>query len=1035
VSGYAEAIGAETAGAPGVITLRNIQDIPAPNSITGSKLWIDNSNAYDSRPDSIHAALYADGILLDEQAFTEDAAVPGNENTWAITFEGSFPLYKEVTDSEGVRTGYEAIAYSIAETDGSGNIIGTLGAKNGDSYKVAADSEAPLTVTNELAGTLDLTAIKEWSGDDGHPETRPDSVEIELLKGDTAVGSATLYNGNGSVTFEGLDKYENGVKITYTVRDNAPGYAYSFDADTNTLANTYTGLDVTVHKQWLDDGAEDTVNARGAIEVSLIGGVDTYTATLNKNNGWSHTFRNLDRTMTVTNERRGDPVLDDEGNPVLDDETGEPLYETLYEDDDVQLTYTVTEDSAPKGYEIVVGAAGEKEDYTLVNRRAETADVTVTKTWVDDGKTARPDSATFTLEKLENGKWVYADEKTVPTTDGTVTFKDVPKFDENGILVSYRVTETLPDGPPYSADAPAKTIDEHYGAAFTNTLSQNIETSFTFAKSWVAPAGVTPPDTISVQLYRDGEAYGAPTAATLNEHGQYTFTGLPKYRDGSYAAHAYTVRELDENGDAVENGGSIVLGGSTYAVAYNRDGNGITNRMPVTETALTINKYWLNPAGTVHPAAAFTVYRRVNGAAGVPYGDKVYTNGGSESADLTEQVTVPNLPLSNEDFSETYAYYAEESPLDGYTPVQQPGNTDENAFFNRVNPADVTISGEKTWIDVEEDEAGAVPAEILIGLYSADAATGAPKLLETQAASEPDWSYSFTVEGGRYASDGQYVRYFVRELAEDEDGALMPLASRDRTAYGGHSFEAGYDEPSVNGDGNTETGVTNTLLTRYYYNVIVYYRTVTDSPDGEPAYLFGSGEWTAVSKYLLEKGEKDAAVTLADVVGESAVGVTLAGWETWNGNSGYALIDSIPQVRLLNPGKDAAPDIQYWYQRTVTTEIIKEEIVEEDPVVEEEIPDENTPGDPAPADNAPQDGDGISAAGAHDSTDTIPEEAVPMASATDPENSHDPELIILDDGVPLADLPQTGATAPAAGPAGPSFSILPDPLKEEEDEE
>ncbi|MDR1571048.1 MAG: Cna B-type domain-containing protein [Clostridiales Family XIII bacterium] len=1003
VDGYAKAVGA-TVGDGDTITLRNVMEIVnAP--ISGTKTWLDNNNAYGTRPDSITVGLYDDNDDL-----LEKATVSADEG-WAYTFKGAgsgYPAYRAIKDGDLV-VDFEAIDYYVRELDTNESLYD----EGEDEYVVSYDG---YNITNTLVGETSLTVTKAW--DDGGDSTRPAEITVQLYADNEPVaGETDVISGSDTASFTDLAKYNAiGALIIYSALDSVEGYEAKYVADEadstkGTLTNTLTEVDsITVTKLWQDSG--DSSQRPGSLALTLLGSDgNSYDGTIAApeagGDAWTYTFKNLPQFVVEYID-----TFDGEGNVVGSEEVR------------TDVTYTIYEDAAPSGYIATVGSSGadgatgldenEYAAYTLVNTRAGKVDIDVAKTWIGPSveKESR-DGFSFVLQEWDGESWVDVSSVNVPVANGKAIFKDQPRFDAAGALIAYRVVETLPEATHYvssGGEAIEASATGDYSTVFTNTLGY-VTTSFTFAKVWNA---LVSQDSVSVQLYQDGTAYGDVAEVTLAENSTYTFDNLLKYGEG-YAEHEYSVKEVGSDGVTVlKDGDTTVIGEVEYTVSYD-GGNTVINTQKMETTSLTIVKEWLQPEGTEHPAAEFTI--KQNGA----FYDKIEF---VEGTSLEQRVTIDGLPLYDDNFAnkDPYEYTVEESGVEGYSLSDSSELEGPNYLFvNIIDPSEedntVTVSGRKAW-EFGDGSESAAPDQVIVGLYRGLE----DEPIATQAAVKSDYAYSFTVDGGKYSkTTGQYIEYSVKELAEDGEGGYAALAAGATASFGKNLFTVSYGDIVRDASGDVSADITNTLLDGYYYKVISRYRTITD---GVP------GAYTDVVRYELEQGYKDEAVNLGHVVGDADVDSTVEGWKTWESNA-YSLvgIDSILEVTLSEPGKDNIPAIVYSFERSVTT-----------------------------GGGGGGGGGGTTTTTTTDTgggtTATLPDDETPLTDISEPESplaaleipGDGEELFILDEETPLADLPQTGATLPGAGgqaggqaAGGQAQAILADPFRmkdgDAEDEE
>ena len=194
-------------------------------------------------------------------------------------------------------------------------VITTISTENGFSYKVT-NTHAPETTT--------VSVEKEWDDDSNRDKIRPASVTVDIMNGETKVGSVTLDENNSwKDTVDGLLKNADGKAIVYTVvetqvngyekpvitkLDAENGYSYK-------ITNTHKPdtIEVTVIKNWDDANysslrpTELDVNLmrdnNGVLEsVNDVNG-KPIVVTLKSDNGWTATIGGL-----FANDETGTPI-------------------------------------------------------------------------------------------------------------------------------------------------------------------------------------------------------------------------------------------------------------------------------------------------------------------------------------------------------------------------------------------------------------------------------------------------------------------------------------------------------------------------------------------------------------------------------------------------------------------------------------------------------------------------------------------------------------------------------------------------------
>ena len=162
--------------------------------ITVNKVWEDEADKYNNRPDSITVKLLADGI-----EYTSATVTPTNGN-WSYTFE-DVPKYKIVNGSA------VEIVYTVTEDAVPG-------------YSTDIDG---YTITNTLE-YVTFSGTKTWVDNNNQDGKRPDSIQIQLSYDNKVIRHLNLNtSSSNSQTWEisvdndnnQIPKYRDGKEITY----------------------------------------------------------------------------------------------------------------------------------------------------------------------------------------------------------------------------------------------------------------------------------------------------------------------------------------------------------------------------------------------------------------------------------------------------------------------------------------------------------------------------------------------------------------------------------------------------------------------------------------------------------------------------------------------------------------------------------------------------------------------------------------------------------------------------------------------------
>lgn len=382
------------------------------------------------------------------------------------------------------------------------------------------------------------------------------------------------------------------------------------------------------------------------------------------------------------------------------------------------------------------GALVKNNAFAIENTLVGSVNIQGTKTWEGEiGKEPeltlerRPAGSSEEWMLVANAKPVWSDtEKTM----WTFTYANMDKYDEQGVLLEYRVRETVPDGyDVFYTDGTVEDTDAPDGAEETTVAGLQItnvrRVALSVEKFW---NGETPAKDAAVQvgLYRttdpemvgsaEGEAVtedaqgtdGANRTAELNaENGwKATFAKLPKY-DAKHALYYYYALELNAEGKPVKNDGKITYGESDYRVSYVfEDGvTEITNRQIA---ALSGTKTWVDGSDEARPdTLELTLRRTTEPDAENPVWETVDLEAENITLTWTDTdtdvwtYTYADLPL-NAPNGDAYTYAVAERVPDGWdvyyadtVPV------DEAPALDKAEEAGDAESG-------EDAEAASVPA-------------------------------------------------------------------------------------------------------------------------------------------------------------------------------------------------------------------------------------------------------------------------------------------------------------------------------------
>lgn len=659
--------------------IRNVGKV----TVSGSKTWRDNSNAYYTRPENIALTLWRK--IETETGWTKVDATPEwtdeEGNVWTYQYtdlpyadENGYPYTYRVAEMNGDMELGEGDTLPVGNTPGTTTYPGA-------GYEASYDGDGYVwNITNTLTEQISITVTKDWI--DGGPDSgeRPASITFELLQNGVVVGTQTVEytvvsriidfftagETQWTCTFENLPRFDsNGVAYVYSVKEvTVPGYETG-DVHVTDPAHPEQGFSLTntkmtqltVKKFWR--GTEN--NTPGSVTVQLkyytadpnvrynIPGSIQSAAELNAENGWTYTFTNLPQYVEVDGKYVKCTYVAEEIR--IDGIAVKNADFTVHHEDEI-----IEKDAN----------FHDQTTYQTTITNVQNMTITGTKTWVDNGNAygTRPENLTLTLYRSVAGgqeEVVNATPTWTKPAEGdewTYTYSHLPKTDVNGNAYTYRVEETLP--------AAAENGD-HYeqlpgepGYNFTNVLKGTVNIPVT--KIWVDnhDSWGERSETVTIQLYRHTQA--KPEKQPVEERtfttdagaleqlwnaikGQTddewicTFTGLPKY-DDTGALYIYTVEETVPE---------------DYEAAYDQERFQITNTR---DGDLRVEKEVTGSDGQKNRDFTFTVTLddpTINGV----YGDMEFVDGVAEfTLRHGQSATAEDLPAGL-----------------GYTVVEREANT------------------------------------------------------------------------------------------------------------------------------------------------------------------------------------------------------------------------------------------------------------------------------------------------------------------------------------------------------------------------
>ena len=449
---------------------------PEKVSVEGSKTWNDEENQDGKRPSSITVRLFADGTEVTSKIVT------ANDN-WSWSFTG-LDKYNSGTE----------IVYTISEDTVA-------------DYTTVVDG---YNITNtHTPEKISISGSKTWDDADNQDGKRPESITVRLFADGTEVTSKTVTaNDNWSWSFTGLDKYNSGTEIVYTISEDTVA-DYTTVVDGYNITNTHTPEKISISgsKTW-DDADNQDGKRPSSITVRLLadGRVVSHKKITEKDN-WSWNFEDL------------------------------PVYEK-----GEKITYTIKEDSV-ENYETKL------DGYNIINtHKTETTSVSGTKTWNDNNNQdgVRPDSITVELLKTVNGTTTSMGENYKQVLTGNkldYSWSNLPVY-EAGKRITYTVKEAgEKDGKIVGKNGEKYTVEyDSNGMNITNSYEPE-KTEVSGTKTWVDYDNKynSRPESITINLLANGGKVDSKTITPQNDSWTYKFEDLPVYKNGQKIT--YTISE------------------------------------------------------------------------------------------------------------------------------------------------------------------------------------------------------------------------------------------------------------------------------------------------------------------------------------------------------------------------------------------------------------------------------------------------------------------------------------------------------------
>ena len=502
----------------GKTTVEDDDDMPVNPDVTinVNKNWQDNDNQDGKRPEKITVELYRNNENEPIKTVTIDAS-----SDWKYVFS-KLPKYDE--DKNEIT--YRVVEETVPEYD--------------TEYEI---SDNGVEIYNHhTPEKVSVEGSKTWNDEENQDGKRPSSITVRLFADGTEVTSKIVTaNDNWSWSFTGLDKYNSGTEIVYTISEDTVA-DYTTVVDGYNITNTHTPEKISISgsKTWDDADNQDGKRPESITVRLFADGTEVISKTVTANDNWSWSFTDLDKYNSGT-----------------------------------EIVYTISEDTVADYTTVVDG-------YNITNTHTpEKTTITGSKTWDDasnqDGK--RPSSITVRL--LADGR-VVSHKKITEKDNWSWNFEDLPVY-EKGEKITYTIKEDSVENYETKLD----------GYNIINTHKTET-TSVSGTKTWNDnnnQDGVRP-DSITVELLKTvngtttsmGENYKQVLTGNKLD---YSWSNLPVYEAGERIT--YTVKEVGE-----EKGKIAGKNGKEYKVEYDSTGMNITNSYEPEKTEVSGRKTWVD---------------------------------------------------------------------------------------------------------------------------------------------------------------------------------------------------------------------------------------------------------------------------------------------------------------------------------------------------------------------------------------------------------------------------------------------------------
>ena len=471
----------------GKTTVEDDDDMPVNPDVTinVNKNWQDNNNQDGKRPEKITVKLYRNNENEPIKTATIDAS-----SEWKYVFS-NLPKYDE---------NKQKITYRVVEV--------TVPEYNTE-YEIS-DNEVEI-YNHHTPEKVSVEGSKTWDDASNQDGKRPESIMVRLLADGTEVTSKTVTaNDNWSWSFTGLDKYNSGTEIVYTIsEDTVTDYTTVVDGYNITNTHTPEKISISGSKTWDDEENQDGKRPSSITVRLLADGTEVTSKTVTASDNWSWSFTDLDKYNSGT-----------------------------------EIVYTISEDTVADYTTVVDG-------YNITNTHTpEKTIISGSKTWNDNNNQdgVRPDSITVELLKTVDGTTTSMGDNYKQVLKGKkldYSWSELPVY-EAGERITYTVKEVGEEngkiagknGKEYTVEYDEMNIKNSY-------VPEKTEVSGT--KTWVDYDNKynRRPESITINLLANGKKV-ANKEVKASDNWAWEFKDLPVYEAGKKIT--YTISEETVSG-------------------------------------------------------------------------------------------------------------------------------------------------------------------------------------------------------------------------------------------------------------------------------------------------------------------------------------------------------------------------------------------------------------------------------------------------------------------------------------------------------